>query len=30
MGELNTAVKYNIPIKHILLGNNELVKISKE
>ena len=30
MGELNTAVKYGMPIKHILLNNSELGKISKE
>ena len=30
MVELNTAVKFNISIKHILLNNNELGKISKE
>jgi thiamine pyrophosphate-dependent acetolactate synthase large subunit-like protein len=30
MAELSTAVKYNIPIKHILLNNKELGKISKE
>jgi thiamine pyrophosphate-dependent acetolactate synthase large subunit-like protein len=30
MGEMNTAVKYNIPIKHILLNNSELGKIRKE
>ncbi|MEM7101866.1 MAG: thiamine pyrophosphate-dependent enzyme [Bacteroidota bacterium] len=30
MGEVLTAVKYNIPIKHILLNNAELGKISKE
>jgi len=30
LGELTTAVKYNIPIKHILLNNSELGKISKE
>ena len=30
MGELNTAVKYNMPIKLILLNNSELGKISKE
>ena len=28
--EVTTAVKYNIPIKHILLNNGELGKISKE
>jgi len=28
--EITTAVKYNMPIKHILLSNNELGKISKE
>ncbi len=30
MGELMTAVKYHMPIKHILLNNYELGKISKE
>ncbi|MES0489013.1 MAG: thiamine pyrophosphate-dependent enzyme [Leptospirales bacterium] len=30
MGELTTAVKYNMDITHILLNNNELGKISKE
>ncbi len=30
MGELNTAVKYGMPIKHLLLNNHELGKISKE
>jgi pyruvate oxidase len=30
MGELTTAVKYRMPIKHILLNNRELGKISKE
>ncbi|HAP63932.1 MAG TPA: pyruvate oxidase, partial [Cytophagales bacterium] len=30
MAELNTAVMYNMPIKHILLNNSELGKISKE
>jgi len=30
MAEITTAVKYNMPIKHILLNNNELGKISKE
>ncbi|MEO1437639.1 MAG: thiamine pyrophosphate-binding protein [Bacteroidota bacterium] len=30
MGEVQTAVKYNMPIKHILLNNGELGKISKE
>jgi thiamine pyrophosphate-dependent acetolactate synthase large subunit-like protein len=30
MGEMTTAVKYGIPIKHILLNNSELGKISKE
>ena len=30
MGELTTAVKYGMPIKHILLNNCELGKISKE
>ncbi len=30
MGELLTAVKYKMPIKHILLNNSELGKISKE
>ena len=28
--EMTTAVKYNMPIKHILLNNSELGKISKE
>ena len=28
--EVTTAVKYGMPIKHILLNNNELGKISKE
>jgi pyruvate oxidase len=28
--ELNTAVKYGIPIKHVLLNNNALGKIEKE
>jgi thiamine pyrophosphate-dependent acetolactate synthase large subunit-like protein len=28
--ELTTAVKYGIPIKHVLLNNNALGKISKE
>lgn len=28
--EVTTAVKYNMPIKHILLNNSELGKISKE
>jgi thiamine pyrophosphate-dependent acetolactate synthase large subunit-like protein/nitrite reductase/ring-hydroxylating ferredoxin subunit len=28
--ELTTAVKYGIPIKHVLLNNNSLGKISKE
>ncbi len=28
--ELTTAVKYNMPITHILLNNDELGKISKE
>ena len=28
--EVTTAVKYNMPIKHILLNNHELGKISKE
>jgi thiamine pyrophosphate-dependent acetolactate synthase large subunit-like protein len=28
--ELTTAVKYSIPIKHVLLNNNALGKISKE
>jgi thiamine pyrophosphate-dependent acetolactate synthase large subunit-like protein len=28
--ELTTAVKYAIPIKHVLLNNNALGKISKE
>jgi thiamine pyrophosphate-dependent acetolactate synthase large subunit-like protein/nitrite reductase/ring-hydroxylating ferredoxin subunit len=30
LGELTTAVKYNMDITHILLNNNELGKISKE
>ena len=30
MGELTTAVKYHMPIKHILLNNRELGKITKE
>ena len=30
IGELTTAVKYNMPIKLILLNNSELGKISKE
>jgi len=30
MAELNTAVKYNMKITHVLLNNNELGKISKE
>ena len=30
MGDFNTAVKYNMPICHILLNNEELGKISKE
>jgi len=30
MGELTTAKKYGMPIKHILLNNHELGKISKE
>ncbi len=30
MGEMNTAVKYEIPIKHVLLNNSQLGKISKE
>ena len=30
LAELNTAVKYRIPIKHVLLNNSELGKISKE
>lgn len=30
LGELTTAVKYNMPIKLILLNNDELGKISKE
>lgn len=30
MGELTTAVKYRMPVKHILLNNRELGKISKE
>lgn len=30
LGEVLTAVKYKMPIKHILLNNSELGKISKE
>jgi thiamine pyrophosphate-dependent acetolactate synthase large subunit-like protein/nitrite reductase/ring-hydroxylating ferredoxin subunit len=30
MGELTTAVKYKMPIRHILLNNGQLGKISKE
>ena len=30
MAELTTAVKYNMPIKHILLNNSQLGKITKE
>ena len=30
LGELTTAVKYGMPIKHVLLNNSELGKISKE
>src|SRR4029079_15347050 len=30
LGELNTAVKYGIPIKHILFKKAQLGKISKE
>jgi thiamine pyrophosphate-dependent acetolactate synthase large subunit-like protein/rubredoxin len=30
MGEVTTAVKYGIPIKHILLNNSQLGKITKE
>jgi pyruvate oxidase len=30
LAELNTAVKYHMPIKHVLLNNEELGKISKE
>lgn len=30
MGEITTAVKYKMPIKHILFNNSELGKISKE
>jgi pyruvate oxidase len=30
LAEITTAVKYNIPIKAIILNNNELGKISKE
>ncbi|MGO9874683.1 MAG: thiamine pyrophosphate-binding protein [Acidimicrobiia bacterium] len=30
LAELNTAVKYHIPIKHVLLNNAQLGKISKE
>lgn len=29
-GEITTAVKYGMPIKHVLLNNSELGKISKE
>ncbi len=30
MAEITTAVKYKMPIKHVLLNNSELAKISKE
>ena len=30
LAELNTAVKYDIPIKHVLLNNAQLGKIAKE
>jgi thiamine pyrophosphate-dependent acetolactate synthase large subunit-like protein len=30
MGEFNTAVHYKMNIKHIMLNNNELGKISRE
>lgn len=30
LGEVTTAVKYKMPIKHILINNHELGKISKE
>lgn len=30
LGELNTAVKYNMEITHIVINNGELAKISKE
>jgi thiamine pyrophosphate-dependent acetolactate synthase large subunit-like protein len=30
MGELTTAVKYDMDITHVLLNNSELAKISKE
>ena len=30
MAEITTAVKYDMPIKHILINNAELGKISKE
>ena len=30
LAELNTAVKYDIPITHVLLNNEQLGKISKE
>lgn len=30
MGELTTAVKYGMPITHVLLNNGQLGKISKE
>ncbi len=30
MGEMTTAVKYGMPIKHVLLNNSEFGKISKE
>lgn len=30
LAELTTLVKYNMPVKHILINNSELGKISKE
>lgn len=30
LGELTTAVKYRMPIKHVLINNSQLGKISKE
>lgn len=30
LAEINTLFKYNMPIKHILINNSELGKISKE
>ena len=30
LAELNTAVKYDIPITHVLLNNEQLGKITKE